>query len=53
MQNYDIIWLAWLASSAVSRVALMLSTVPFDCSPSVTTADNSTNNAIPTILLML
>ena len=52
MQNYDIIWLAWLASPAVSRVARMRSVVPSDCLPSVTTADNSTNKAIPTILPM-
>ena len=52
MQNYDIIWPVWLASHVVSRVALMHFAVPFVCSPSVTTADNSTNNAILTILLM-
>ena len=52
MQNYDIIWLAWLASPAVSLVARMHFVVPFVCSLSVTTAVNSTNNAIPTILLM-
>src|SRR3990172_9567149 len=52
MQNYDIIWLVWIVSRVVSRVARMLSTVPFDCSPSLTTADNSTDNAIPTIRLM-
>ena len=49
MQNYDIIWLAWLASPAVSHGARMPSAVLFGCSPSVTTADNSTNNAIQTI----
>ena len=52
MQNYDIIWLAWLASPAVSRVVRMPSAVPFDCSPSATTIDNFTNNAILTILPM-
>jgi hypothetical protein len=49
MQNYDIIWHAWLASPAVSHGVRMPSAVPFDCLPSVTTADNSTNNAIQTI----
>jgi hypothetical protein len=52
MQNYGIIWLAWLASPAVSHGARMRFAALFDCSPSVTTADSSTNNAIPTILLM-
>ena len=53
MQNYVIIWHAWPASRVVSLVVHRHSAVPSVYSPSVTTADNFTNNISQIIPLML